>query len=149
MTKQKTVSLKCECGNRVKLSDEQLRNALVQLQWKQMIDKPKDGKVVDKGAYWCLVSEDRDLLPIMQCLQDHGVFKVNPERPPFAEFAQWLETNHVPLFLIECDEMKMSRAHRKLAGARYPWKNTHMHENILMRWRVMYQMLAKMLEEMA
>ena len=98
------------------------------------------------GAF--LVWEDRDWLVVLQWMQDYGLFKINPERPPFAEFAHWVDAN-VSLYLTECSRPAMSVAYKALNGARYPWKNTQMSPNILFRWRAMYQILNKLWEEVS
>ena len=78
----------------------------------------------------------------------HELFKKNPERPPFAEFAHWVDAN-VSLYLTDCSRPAMSVAYKALNGARYPWKNTQMSPNILFRWRAMYQILNKLWEEVS
>ena len=85
---------------------------------------------------------------IMQCMQDHGVFLSRPERPPLKEFVDWMESVQVPQLLTECNTVTMSRAYCKLGGTRYPWKGTSVQKHILFRWRVLYQMLGKMLMEL-
>lgn len=92
------------------------------------------------------VTEDRDWLVVMQWMQDHGLFQSNPERPPMAKFAHWVD-EHVTCYLTSCNRPAMSIAFQALEGARYPWKGTQMSENILVRWRKLYLLLNKIWEE--
>ena len=124
-------------------SDEQVIEVLTRVQRIRMYDKGKD-----KSINWFLVSEDRDWVIIMQWMQDNDVFWSRPERPPFKEFADWMESIQVPQLLTECNAVTLSRAYCKLGGERYPWKSASVQKHILFRWRVLYQMLDKMLTEL-
>ena len=77
------------------ITDEALREVLHKVQWMRKIVKT-DIKVF-------LVTEDWDWLVIMQCLQDHGLFKLNPKRPPLKAFEEWVRENKVPQLLTICD----------------------------------------------
>lgn len=138
MKKVKSVSLKCECVNRVEISDEQLREVLHRLQWMRKIVKD-DIKVF-------LVTEDWDWLVIMECLQDHGMFKVTPERMPYADFEAWMQ--QMPQYLSECSAIKLARAGRTLHYARYPWKGVDWNPHVLVRWRALYRIMSRLLDEL-
>ena len=138
MKKAKTISLKCECVTRVEVSDEQVREVLHRLQWMRKIVKD-DIKVF-------LVTEDWDWLVIMECLQDHGMFKVTPERMPYADFETWMR--QMPQYLSECSAIKLARAGRTLHYARYPWNDVDWNPHVLVRWRALYRILSRQLEEL-
>ena len=137
MKKAKTISLKCECVNRIEVSDEQLRDVLHHLQ--------RMRKIVKENIKVFLVTEDWDWLVIMQCMPDHGLVKSNTERPPFTAFETWM--SRMPQYLSECNARKMGHAYNVLSGARYPWKNVDWYPCILQRWRALYQILDRMLSE--
>ena len=138
MKKAKSVSLKCECVTRVEVSDEQLRDVLHHLQ--------RMRKIVKEDIKVFLVTEDWDWLVIMECLQDHGMFKVNPERMPYAEFETWMQ--QMPQYLSECSAIKLARAGRTLHYARYPWNDVDWNPHVLVRWRALYRILSRQLEEL-
>jgi len=95
-----------------------------------------------------LVWEDWDWLVVLQCMQDHQLFKANPKRPPFTEFEQWLEQNNVPQLLAHCSERNLRYVNKKIRGARYPWKDVVWEPHVLRRWRVLYRTLDKMFIEL-
>ena len=95
-----------------------------------------------------LVWEDWDWLVVLQCMQDHHLFKANPKRPPFTAFEQWLERNNVPQLLAHCSERNMRYVNKKIRGARYPWKDVAWEPHVLKRWRVLYRTLDKMFIEL-
>ena len=95
-----------------------------------------------------LMWEHWDWLVVLQCMQDHGLFKSNPKRPPLAAFEQWLHEHDVPQLLAKCPVYEMSLASRALRGARYPWANATWEPYVLARWRVLYRTLDSMLHEM-
>ena len=121
------------------VTDEQLREVLHRLQWTRKVVK------VDIKVF--LVTEDWDWLVIMECLQDHGIFKVNPKRMPFRAFEDWMQC--MPQYLSECRAEKLKRANNIVEGARYPWKDVNWYPCVLRRWRTLYQILDKMLTEIA
>ena len=43
-----------------------------------------------------LMVEDWDWLVVLQCLQDHNLFKSHPQRPPLSDFETWLNDSHIP-----------------------------------------------------
>lgn len=94
-----------------------------------------------------LVTEDWDWLVVMQCLQDHGLFKSNPKRMPLKAFVEWMEQQHVPQLFTTCSANEMSLACRELDGARYPWTDESWEPYVLIRWRLLYRHLDKMLTE--
>ena len=98
--------------------------------------------------HYILVWEDWDWLVVLQCMQDHHLFKENPKRPPFTAFEQWLEQNKVPQLLAHCSERNMRYVNKKIRGARYPWKDVAWEPHVLKRWRVLYRTLDKMLIEL-
>jgi len=102
---------------------------------------------VENGLTIFLVWDEKDWLVIMQCLQDHGLFKSNPKRPPLKAFAEWVQENHVPQLLAECNADEMSLASENLKGERYPWKGVTWKPSILVRWRALYAKLSKMLQK--
>ena len=138
MKKAKTISLKCECVNRIEVSDEQLRDVLHHLQ--------RMRKIVKEDIKVFLVTEDWDWLVIMECLQDHGMFKVTPERMPYADFETWMR--QMPQYLSECSAIKLARAGRTLHYARYPWNDVDWNPQVLVRWRALYRILSRQLEEL-
>ena len=95
-----------------------------------------------------LVWEDWDWIVVLQCMQDHGLFKSNPKRPPFMAFEQWLERNNVPQLLAHCSERNLRYVNKKIRGARYPWKDVAWEPHVLKRWRVLYRTLDKMFTEL-
>ena len=95
-----------------------------------------------------LVWENWDWLVVLQCMQDHGLFKSNPSRPPFAAFNQWLRHHNVPQYRTRCSVRNLTYINNKIAGARYPWTEVKWEPHILKRWRVTYVTLAKMLKEL-
>ena len=97
---------------------------------------------------YILVWEDWDWLVVLQCMQDHHLFKENPKRPPFAAFEQWLEQNKVPQLLAHCSERNLRYVNKKIRGARYPWKDVAWEPHVLKRWRVLYRTLDKMFIEL-
>ena len=121
-----------------RITDEALREVLHKVQWMRKIVKT-DIKVF-------LVTEDWDWLVIMECLQDHGIFKVNPERMPFRAFEDWMQC--MPQYLSECNARKMGHAYNLLSGARYPWKDVDWYPCVLRRWRALYQILDRMLSDL-
>ena len=97
--------------------------------------------------YYTLMSEHWDWLVVLQCMQDHGLFKSNKKRPPFAAFEQWLSQQHVPQHIAHCSVRNLTYANKMIAGARYPWTNVAWEPHVLKRWRVTYAALAKMLTQ--
>ena len=95
-----------------------------------------------------LMSSNEDWLIVLQCLQDHGFFKSNPKRPPFAAFIQWLEQNNIPQFIAQCSVRNLTYVNNKIAGARHPWKDVTWEPYILKRWRILYFNLAHMLKQL-
>lgn len=100
----------------------------------------------DPYYLYLLVEHDWDWLVVLQCMQDNGLFKSNPERPPFAEFARWMEEQHVPCFIARCKARKMSDANKLINGARYPWNDVDWNPHVLNRWRDLYYNLDKLLK---
>ena len=138
MKKLKSVSLKCECVNRIEVSDEQLRDVLHHLQ--------RMRKIVKEDIKVFLVTEDWDWLVIMECLQDHGMFKSYTERMPFTDFEIWMR--QMPQYLSECRARNMGRVYNILSGARYPWRDVDWYPCVLRRWRSLYRILDRMLTEL-
>ena len=97
--------------------------------------------------WYTLMTEHWDWLVVLQCMQDHGFFKSNPARPPFAAFDQWLHEHNVPQLLAHCSVYEMSLASRNLRNARYPWAGVTWEPYVLDRWRVLYRTLSKQLAE--
>ena len=95
-----------------------------------------------------LMVEDWDWLVVLQCLQDHNQFKSHPQRPPLSDFETWLNDNHIPQLLAHCSVYQMSKASRKLCGDRYPWSNTKWNPRTLVRWRVLYRHLERLLKQL-
>ena len=94
-----------------------------------------------------LVWEDWDWLVVLQCMQDHGQFKANQQRPPLAAFERWLRENNVPQYRARCSVRNLTYVNKKIMGARYPWTDVTWEPHILKRWRVLYRALDKMLTE--
>ncbi len=100
------------------------------------------------AGFYTLMTEHWDWLVVLQCMQDHHLFKENPKRPPFTAFEQWLEQNKVPQLLAHCSERNLRYVNKKIRGARYPWKDVAWEPHVLKRWRVLYRTLDKMLIEL-
>ncbi len=94
-----------------------------------------------------LMAEDWDWIVVLQCMQDHRLFKANPKRPPLAAFERWLRENKVPQYLSHCSVRNLTYVNNKIAGARYPWTDVRWEPAVLWRWRVLYRTLDKMLRE--
>ena len=97
--------------------------------------------------WYTLMSEHWDWLVVLQCMQDHGLFKSNPQRPPFAAFEQWLRQQQVPQRIAHYSVRNLTYANNKIAGARYPWTNVQWEPHVLKRWRITYATLAQMLTQ--
>ena len=97
--------------------------------------------------WYILMTEHWDWLVVLQCMQDHNLFKSNPKRPPLAAFDQWLHEHNVPQLLAHCSVYEMSLASRNLRNARYPWAGVTWEPYVLDRWRVLYRTLSKQLAE--
>ena len=95
-----------------------------------------------------LIWEDWDWFIVLQCLQDHRLFKSNPKRPPIKAFVQWLNDNSVPQLRTHFDPYQFSLVSRKLCGKRYPWNDADWNPSILRRWRVLYVQLSKILSHL-
>ena len=93
-----------------------------------------------------LIWEDWDWFVVLQCLQDHHLFKSNPKRPPIKAFVQWLNDNGVPQLRTHFNPYQLSLASRQLRDERFPWSNTACSPSILRRWRVLYKQLSNMLQ---
>lgn len=93
-----------------------------------------------------LVTEDWDWFVVLQCLQDHHLFKSNPKRPPIKAFVQWLNDNGVPQLRTHFNPYQLSLASRQLRDERFPWSNTACNPSILRRWRILYKQLSNMLQ---
>lgn len=96
------------------------------------------------NRYW-LVCEEWDWLAILQCLQDNGLFKSNPSRPPFAAFERWLREMNVPEIGARYSAYEMSLAYRRIGGAHYPWTEVTVDLGMIRRWRVLYKDLTQLL----
>ena len=94
-----------------------------------------------------LVWEDWDWLVILQCLQDHNLFRSNPQRPPLSAFAAWVKQQNIPQLLAHCTMREMSLANTGIRNARYPWADVAWEPYVLHRWRILYRALDKLLTE--
>jgi len=92
-----------------------------------------------------LMCEDWDWLVVLQCLQDHNLFKSNPKRPPLTAFVVWLRNRNIPQYYAKCSMREMSLANTGIRNARYPWTDVTWEPSVLRRWRWLYQELDKML----
>ena len=92
-----------------------------------------------------LIFEDWDWLIVLQCLQDHNLFKSNPQRPPLGAFVAWVHQNDIPLYSTNCTMRSMSLANNHINGVRYPWADVQWAPHIVARWRVLYYHLNAML----
>jgi len=97
---------------------------------------------------YILMSEHWDWLVVLQCLQDHNLFRSNPKRPPLSAFAAWVKQQNITQLLAHCSMREMSLANTGIRGARYPWAHVAWEPHVLERWRVLYQTLDKLLNEM-
>ena len=138
-TAKKETGIRCRDNEQsVPVTDEQLCEVLERVQ--------RMRKIVKTDIKVFLVTEDWDWLVIMQCMQDHGLFKVNPERMPYTDFETWM--SRMPQYLSECSAIKLARAGRTLHYARYPWKGVEWNPHVLVRWRALYQILSRLLDEL-
>jgi len=94
-----------------------------------------------------LMCEDWDWLVVLQCMQDHRLFKSNPQRPPFAAFSKWLTEHNIPQHLAHCSVRTMSYANNMIDGARYPWTGVEWQPHVLKRWKILYRHLSCRLEK--
>ena len=94
-----------------------------------------------------LMCEHWDWLVVLQCLQDHNLFKSNPKRPPLAAFDKWLHDHDVPQLLAHCSVYEMSLASRRIRNARYPWADVTWEPYVVDRWHMLYRTLSQMLSE--
>lgn len=94
-----------------------------------------------------LVCEPWDWLVMLQWLQDHGLVKSKPYRPPFKAFECWLRENEMPEIKIHCSTHELSLAHRHIHGARYPWLEVQRDRGLINRWRILYDDLTKLIPE--
>jgi len=95
-----------------------------------------------------LMVEDWDWLVVLQCLQDHGLFKSNPKRPPLSAFAAWVNQHNIQQRLAHCSVREMSTANTGIRNARYPWTGITWEPNVLVRWRLLYRTLDTMLSNL-
>ena len=98
------------------------------------------------GLY-TLMSKHLDWLVVLQCLQDHNLFRSNPQRPPLKKFVAFLKTNPVPQYMAHCTVRTMSYANNNIGGARYPWTDVQWNRNVLERWKKLYETLDSMLHD--
>lgn len=136
---------------------ETLNEVLVRMGWLQP-EKEKTQEEVLVAILTCiqcqhsksyiLMTEHWDWFVVLQCLQDHGLFKSNPKRPPLGAFVLWLQEHHIPQYKAHASVYEMSLASRRLRSARYPWTGVAWEACVLARWRVLYKQLDKMLHEM-
>lgn len=94
-----------------------------------------------------LVCEDWDWLAVLQWLQDNGLMKQNPMRPPLKAFEEWLRDNNVPQRKAHYSAYEMSLAHRHINGARYPWNEVQCDPGMIRRWRILYNDLTRLFNE--
>lgn len=94
-----------------------------------------------------LVYEDWDWLVVMQWLQDNGLLKSNPMRPPLTAFEQWLRENYVPQYRTHYSAYELSLAHRHIGGARYPWSEVKNDLGMIRRWRILYNDLTRLMND--
>lgn len=95
---------------------------------------------------YILMCEHWDWLVVLQCMQDNGLFKTNPQRMPLTEFERWLQANNVPQMLAICTKRTMSYANDAIHGARYPWTDVDWNPHVLERWQCLYRTLETMLQ---
>jgi len=98
-------------------------------------------------AYIWLIYEDWDWLAVLQWLQDNGLLKSNPKRPPLKAFERWLRENNVPQRHTHYSAYELSLAHRRIEGARYPWNEVKHDQGMIRRWRCLYKDLTKLFFE--
>ena len=68
-----------------------------------------------RNSYFLMI-EDRDWLVVLQCMQDHHLFKSNPKRPPLSAFRQWLEKEEIEQYFAQCIVREMSDANKLING---------------------------------
>ena len=107
----------------------------------QVLERIQRMYIPDRNFLMC---EHWDWLVVLQCMQDHHMFKSNPKRPPLAAFEKWLHEHDIPQYLAHCSVYEMSLANRGIRNARYPWADVTWEPNVLPRWRRLYKELNKM-----
>lgn len=112
---------------------------------KQVLARIQRMRVPERTILMC---EHWDWLVVLQCMQEHGLFKNNPKRPPLSAFAEWVQQQNIPQLLTQCSMREMSLANTGIRGERYPWADVMWEPCVLERWRVLYRTLDKMLSEM-
>lgn len=85
--------------------------------------------------------ESWDWIVALQWMQDKGMFRTNPKRPPFAAFKLWLHKHNVPQRHEQCSTRSLTHVNKMIAGARYPWREVKWEPNIVKRWREMYRLM--------
>ena len=96
----------------------------------------------------CLVSENWDWYIIYLALQDKGIIKKNPQRPAFTSFIQMLKAAAIPFCLTELPSVRvLNHAKKQITNSTYPFSVKYTANNMLPRWRVLYQYLTKLLDE--
>lgn len=94
-----------------------------------------------------LMTEDWDWIVVLQCMQDHGLFKSNPKRVPFGAFVTWLKEHKVPQYLTKYSVRNLRHVNKRIAGARHPWSEVTWDRNVPDRWRIIYANLERMFKE--
>ena len=105
----------------------------------------------ENGLTIFLMWDFADWIVLMEVLQNHGLFKMTHQRPPFASFEAWVEETKMPMGRAEPygENMAyfMSKAYREIHGVRYPWRDVTWRPDIMKRWRALYQKLDRKLTE--
>ena len=93
------------------------------------------------GERYGFMYESWDWLVALQWMQDKGMFKTNPQRPPFAAFTRWLHQHDVPQLHQQCTPHSLRHANEMIAGVRYPWTEVEWEPNVIKRWHAMYRLM--------
>ena len=95
-----------------------------------------------------MMQEDWDWLVVLQCMQDHQLFKNPPKRPPLKAFEQWVNERELATHWCKCSADEMTIACRNIKGARYPWNEVMWELATLRRWRILYEAMSSLFADL-
>lgn len=112
------------------------------------IQRSKWIRVIDNEQFASpLVIDDWDWYIIYLALMDKGIIKKNPQRPAFALFIRMLTDAKLPFILTELPSVRvLSYVQKQVIDPTFPFKVTHIAQNLLPRWQVLYRYLIRLLD---